>query len=135
MKYLLDTNVLSEPLKTKPNPECVGWLESQRLDSLATTAVSVGEIWQGIHSLEVQDKRRRVLTAYAKDVPRAFRVLSFDQRAALKWGELTSRSGLLLPVVDSLIAAIALSRNLTVATRDPSPFQRAGCRVVNPFAS
>lgn len=135
MKYLLDTNVLSEPLKTRPSPECVAWLESHRPGSLATTSVSLGEIWQGIHGLADQDKRCRVLTNYAKDVPHAIRVLSFDQRAARKWGELTSRSGLLLPVIDSLIAAIALSRNLTVASRDLKPFARAGCRVVNPFDS
>lgn len=135
MKYLLDTNVLSEPLKSKPSPECIAWLESQEPGGLATTAISLAEIWQGIHGLARNDKRRGALTAYAKDVPRAFRVLSFDQRAAQKWGELSSRGRPLLPVIDSLIAAIALSRNLTVATRDLGPFHRAGCRAVNPFAA
>jgi toxin FitB len=118
VKYLLDTNVLSEPLKSRPSPECIAWLESREPEALATTAISLGEIWQGIHGLARHDKRRIALTAYAKDVPRAFRVLSFDERAARKWGDLTSRGRPLLPVIDSLIAAIALSRNLTIATRD-----------------
>ncbi len=133
MKYLLDTNVLSELAKTDPNPACVQWLESVRPETLATATTVLGELWQGILLLAPNDKRRRILSAFAEDVPKAFRVLPFDQKASRVWGEITAQKGKPLPVQDSLIAAIALSKKLTVVTRDESSFKLAGCRTLNPF--
>jgi len=93
------------------------------------------ELWQGIFNLTTGGKRRGPLTAFVNEPPDTMRVLGLDQRAARKWGEITRRGLDPLPVRDSLIAVIALSRNLTVVTRDWGPIKRAGCQTLNPFAS
>jgi toxin FitB len=135
VKFLLDTNVLSQPFALKPDAGCLRWLEERTEHEVATTSLTVAELWQGIFNLAASDKRRGPLTSFVSELPDAMRVLSFDQRAARKWGEITRRGLDPLPVRDSLIAAIALSRNLTVVTRDLGPFKRAGCRTLNPFAA
>jgi predicted nucleic acid-binding protein len=72
------------------------------------------------------------LRVWAEQLPRAYRVLESDLRAAKVWGELTVRLPK-LPVRDSLIAAMTLSRSLTVVTRDLVPFAAAGCKVATPW--
>jgi len=73
------------------------------------------------------------IKAFIDDLPRQYRILNFDKRAAAIWGEITGRAGGPLPLRDSLIAAIVLSRGYRIATRDTVPFQRAGCKVMNPW--
>jgi len=70
---------------------------------------------------------------FAAALPHQYRVLNFDARAAAIWGEITGRTKSPLPLRDSLIAAIARSRGCRVVTRDTEPFERAGCKVVNPW--
>jgi predicted nucleic acid-binding protein len=62
-----------------------------------------------------------------------YRVLKFDLRAAAMWGELTAKAGGPLPLRDSFIGAIARSRGYQFVTRDVAPFQRMGCKVLNPW--
>jgi len=70
---------------------------------------------------------------FASNLPRRFRVLNFDARAAAIWGELTSQAGGPLPLRDSFIAAIVRSRGYRIVTRDDAPFERMGCKVLNPW--
>ena len=134
MKFLLDTNIVCEPHRQKPDAGCVAWLQAQIPGAMATSAITLAEVWQGVLDLDVADRRRPVLARFAENLSQVFRPLCFDERAAKTWGEITRRGRPPLPVRDSLIAAIALSRKLTVVTRDESPFKRAGCRTLNPFA-
>ena len=134
MKFLLDTNIVCEPLRPQPDADCVAWLQSQDPRFLATSTITLAEIWQGVVNLARSDKRRPILMRFSENLPRVFRMLRFDERAAMAWGEITRRGAPPLPVRDSLIAAIALSRKLTVVTRDVGPFDRAGVRTRNPFA-
>lgn len=133
MKFLLDTNIVCEPLAKKPDAGCVSWLESQAQGMLVTTTITLAEVWQGVLNLDDTDKRRPLLMRFSESLPKVFRMVGFDERAAKSWGEITRRGLSPLPVRDSLIAAIALSRRLTVVTRDQRPFKQAGCRTVNPF--
>lgn len=133
MKFLLDTNIVCEPFRKRPDPRCLEWLQSQTPGGLATSTITLAEVWQGVLNLDVSDKRRPIFTRFAENLPQVFRILRFDERAARTWGAITRRGLAPLPVRDSLIAAIALSRKLTVVTRDDGPFQRAGCRTLNPF--
>jgi len=135
VKFLLDTNVISQPFASNPDSGCLGWLDERTEHDVATTSLTVAELWQGIYNLAAGDHRRGPLTIFVNELPDSMRVLSFDRRAARKWSEITRRGLDPLPVRDSLIAAIALSRRLTVVTRDIGPFQRAGCRTLNPFLS
>ena len=135
MRFLLDTNVIRQPFAPAPDSGCLRWLDEQTENDVATSSLTVAELWQGIYNLAAGDKRRGPLTTFVNELPDSMRVLSFDQRAARKWGEITRRGLDPLPVRDSLIAAIALSRHLAVVTRDLGPFKRAGCRTLNPFIS
>jgi predicted nucleic acid-binding protein len=115
MSLLFDTNALSEPTKKAPNAGFLEWLEALKApQGPFTTSLCVAEVWQGWHRLPVRHPRRAEL------------------RAAKAWGELTARLPK-LPVRDSLIAAVALSRSLTVVTRDLVPFAAAGCKVITPW--
>lgn len=102
---------------------------------MATSTITLAEVWQGSLNLELSDKRRPILTQFSENLPKVFRMLRFDERSAKAWGEITRRGLPPLPVRDSLIAAIALGRKLTVVTRDEGPFQRSGCRTLNPFVN
>jgi predicted nucleic acid-binding protein len=70
---------------------------------------------------------------FAAGLPRKYRVLNFDTRAAAIWGELTAQANGPLPLRDSLIAAIVRSRGHRIVTRDTAPFERMGCKVVDPW--
>ena len=116
VKFLLDTNVVCEPHRQQPDASCVAWLQAQIPGAIATSTITLAEIWQGVLDLDIADKRRPLLTRFAENLPQAFRLLTFDERAAKTWGELTRRGQQPLPFRDSLIAAIALTRKLTVVT-------------------
>jgi predicted nucleic acid-binding protein len=133
LKWLIDTNVVSDPKRARPNAGCVQWLRDLRPATAAISAISLAEIWQGVKNLAPEHGRFAELGRYARKVPEMFFVLPFDAVAAETWGEITRKGLSPLPVRDSFIAAIALSRNLTVVTRDESPFKQAGCRTLNPF--
>ncbi|HMC27717.1 MAG TPA: type II toxin-antitoxin system VapC family toxin [Verrucomicrobiae bacterium] len=135
--YLLDTNVLSELVRPEPSPTVVHWMEQNR-ESLYTSAITIAELSYGIEKLAIgktQDRLRawfeQVLSEWGE------RILRFDTRVARTWGRLEAalrRQGTRVPVVDSYIAAVALSHSLAVATRNEIDFKRAGLRTVNPFA-
>ena len=104
---------------------------------LYTSAITLGELSRGVELLPPGAKRLR-MESWLEDIRQtmAGRILGFNARTAMAWGELTARlerEGHKMPLADSLIAAIAKRHNLTVATRNSSDFARAGLRVVNPF--
>jgi predicted nucleic acid-binding protein len=135
--YLVDTNVLSEAQKPTPNPAVVTWLRDHETE-LYTSAVVIGEIAWGIDRLANGKKRRDLVQwLHAKVIPRMEgRILRFDTRVALTWGELQARletSGRLMPWRDSVIAATALRHGLVVATRNERDYKHARLDLLNPF--
>lgn len=134
MSLLFDTNAISEPVSARPDAGFMAWFSELSGDDRGpfTTSVTLAEVWQGWYRLPTAHRRRRDLRAWAEALPRAYWVVDFDERAARAWGEMTARLPK-LPVRDSLIAAVALSRGLTVITRDTRPFVAAGCRVKSPW--
>jgi toxin FitB len=137
MKWLLDTNVISEPGKRRPEPKVVDWLDSLDEWECALSVITVGEIEKGIHALPTGPMRRKREAGLAILRRRfAGRILPVDERVAAKWGELmgeADRGGRPLPAIDNLIAATAVVHGLTLATRDIGDIA-PGVRVVNPFA-
>jgi hypothetical protein len=95
--------------------------------------VTLAEVWHGFHRLEPTHPDYARIRKFASDLPRNYRVLTFDIRAAALWGELTAAAHGPLPLRDSLIAAIVRSRGHRIVTRDAAPFERMGCRVVDPW--
>ncbi len=136
MSYLLDTNVLGEIRKKRPDPAVSAWYGGVDDDELFLSVLVVGEIQQGVTRLRRKDPRQAaVYAAWLKKLQREFadRVLPVSQDVALEWGRLSA--GDPLPVVDGLLAATALVHGLTVVTRNVDDFEPTGVPVLNPFES
>ena len=135
MKWLLDTNVLSEVRKGRRcHPAVASWIESADAEDLATSVLVVGEIRRGIERLRPKDvAQARVLEKWLERVRVEFagRILDVDERVAEEWGRLNVPSP--VPVVDGLLAATAKIHGLTLATRNVTEVARTGAWVMNPF--
>lgn len=135
---VLDTNVISEPLRKEPLTAVVEWLDAQPIETLYLTTVSLAEIRYGIEALPDGRRRTRLRELFEAQFMSAFagRILSFDEPASAAYGELRAKAraaGRAIGDFDALIAAIAVSRDFLVATRDTSPFEAASVGVINPF--
>ena len=135
MTYLVDANVLSEGTRPLPDPKALDWLRRHEPD-LVVDSIILGEIEFGILVLPPGQRRRRLEQWFAEGV-RRIHCLSWDAATGRRWARLLAQlrsMGQAMPVKDSMIAATALLHDLTVATRNTRDFQKAGVRVVNPFA-
>jgi predicted nucleic acid-binding protein len=137
---VLDTNVISEPLKPRPDERVVAWLVAQKPGALYLTATSLSELLVGIELLPAGKRKRAMMTAVQQTLDRLFagRFLSFDREAAVTSSLLASRAssrGFTISVGDCQIAAIAAVHGFAVATRDTAPFLAAGVPVINPWKS
>jgi hypothetical protein len=135
---LVDTNVVSEPLKARADPRVVAWLDRQTADALFISTISVSEILFGVASLAAGKRCNRLAAAFENAILRLFagRILSFDLEAARAYASLMSAArgrGVPIPIVDGQIAAIAKANGFSVATRDEAPFRAVGLNVVNPW--
>ena len=136
--FLLDTNVISELVKPRPEPNVTAWIEHTDESLLYLSVLTLGEIRRGMAVLP-QSRRRATLEAWLdKDLRTRFedRILDIDQEVADRWGLLTAatrNSGIVLPVIDGLIAATALEHNLTLVTRDTGQIPSMGIAVFNPW--
>ena len=133
MNFILDTNAVSETRKPRPNPGLLDWLHAQDPAHLFITTITLAEVWHGFHGLNPGHADYESIKRFATDLPRKYRVLNFDTRAAAIWGELTAQANGPLPLRDSFIAAIVRSRGYRIVTRDTAPFERVGCKVIDPW--
>jgi len=135
---LLDTNVVSEPMRAHPDPKVLAWLDSQLAETLYLTATSLAELLVGIELLPTGKRRERLRVSLSDLIHEIFdsRVLPFDSVAAIRYASIISRaraSGTVLSVADAQIAAIASVNSFAVATRDTAPFVASGIPVINPW--
>ena len=136
--FLLDTNIISELVNPKPEANVTEWVENTDESLLYLSVFTLGEIRRGIAALP-QSRRRATLEAWLdKDLRARFegRILVIDQEVADRWGLLTAaarNSGIVLPVIDGLLAATALEHNLTLVTRDTGQIPSMGVAVFNPW--
>ena len=138
MRYLLDTNVVSEFTKSQPDSALVDWFRKHQNDDLFLSVVTIGEIQQGIARLPASQRQRdldswlnqSLLVAYAD------RILPIDTAVMIQWGTLTARLmglGKKMPVMDGLIAATAIQHSLALVTRNIADFINTGLPLVNPW--
>ncbi|GAB3302954.1 PIN domain-containing protein [Epidermidibacterium keratini] len=137
---IVDTNVISEPLRPRPAEAVLAWLDDQAIETVYLTTITLAEIRFGIASLPAGKRQRTLRTRFDDEMLELFgdRILSFDRVAAEEYGDLRARAvsrGLAIGDLDAMIAAIAAARGFAVATRDVRPFIDAGIQVVNPFES
>jgi hypothetical protein len=134
--YLVDANVLSEPTRAAPDPKVVEWLRRHERE-LSVDPIILGELRFGILLLP-RGKRRARLERWFETGVRRLRCLPWDAETGLRWAALLAglrSAGRAMPVKDSLIAATALAHDLTLATRNRTDFEKAGVRLVDPFAA
>jgi len=137
---LLDTNVVSEPLRLTPDPRVIQWLDAQPLETVFISVITVAELRYGV-SLLPTGRRRNMLREQVENKvlpPFTGRMLAFDLPATQAYAELMARAqatGVTIGMADGFIAAIALTHRMTVATRDTTPFVAAGVTVINPWQS
>jgi predicted nucleic acid-binding protein len=138
MNYLLDTCVLSEYKKLKPETKVVEWLESQSNDQLFLSVLTIGELEKGIVKMPAS-KRKNDLEAFVGVLLDRFdrRLLSLDAAILCRSGSMTGTletQARPIPVIDSLMAATALEHDLTIVTRNENDFAPTGVKVLNPWA-
>jgi predicted nucleic acid-binding protein len=137
LKYLLDTNVLSELRKgIRANPSVrKWWSETDSLDVCVSVLV-LGEIRQGIERLKIRNPdKAQEIERWLESIPRMMgtRLLVVNHRVADVWGRMGVKRT--LPLVDSLLAATAVAHDLTLVTRNTKDITDTGARYLNPFES
>jgi predicted nucleic acid-binding protein len=138
MAFLLDTNVVSELVRARPEPRVLDWLEAQSPLELFLASPTVGELLRGAHKVADDARRKRFEQWIEDDLCRQFegRILPFDEPAARLWGRLMGegdRNGRTPPAADAQIAAIAIDRGLALATRNVRDFASFDLEVLNPW--
>jgi hypothetical protein len=137
--FLLDTNVVSELMKPRPDPRVEAWVDATPEVLLHLSVITLGEVRKGIDLLPDRSRRRAALLSWLeRDVRVRFqeRLLVFDDEVAERWGQieaLARKRGLTLPTVDAQLAATALHHGLTFATRNAEHVGPAGVPVFNPW--
>lgn len=135
---LLDTNVVSEPLRREPDARVIEWIDAQPLETLYLSAITVAELRAGVALMPTGKRRAALHDHLEKRVLPLFigRVLPFDMACTNAYAEVLSnarQAGSGIETADACIAAVARANGLMVATRDTSPFRAAGLSVINPW--
>ena len=135
---VLDTNVISEPVRPFADPDVVAWLDRQRKETLYLCAPVLMEVLLGI-TLLPEGRRKSAMKAAVQALLANYfadRFLAFERAAAVAYAALAGRAsarGYSISMADCQIAAIAAVHGFTVATRDTAPFLAAGVPIINPW--
>ena len=137
MRYLLDTCVLSELVKSTPESRVLQWFEARKAPELFISAMTWGELQRGVTRLP-KSKRRSELTRWLEQLLIGFedRILAFDQNVSVAWAHMmvmTEKQGKSMAAFDSIIAATARAHDCKLVTRNVRDFAVAGIDVLNPW--
>lgn len=140
MSYLLDTNVVSEWAKPRPDPRVVTWLAEADEDRLFLSVATFAELRAGIEQLPEGRRRQRLAEWLEDDLAERFagRILAIDIKVAKVWGLVSARAqaaGAAMGVMDAFFAATAAAHSLALVTRNTKDFAQAGIELLNPWSS
>jgi predicted nucleic acid-binding protein len=138
MTYLLDTCVLSEFARKIPDPKVLHWVESIEEDHLFISVLTIGEIKKGIELLPASNRKAELSVWLNEGLLKRFnsRIYPIDTEVMLVWGTLYAGlqiSGHLIPLIDSLIASVALVNHANLVTRNENDFRSTGVQIINPW--
>jgi len=141
LRYLLDTNIISEFVSKKPNQKVLDYVNSLDENDIYLSVITLGEIRFGIEKLdkEHQIKKIEMLTNWLdNDLMQRFegRIVDIDKDTMLKWGEINGqlqKIGKPMPIMDSLIASSCLAKEFILITRNTKDFYSFEMEMVNPF--
>ncbi len=138
MTWLLDTMVVSETSRRRPDAQIAKWIVQQPDSEIAISVLTIGEIRKGIITARDPDHRRRLVEWFMREFEPGFSraALPITVAIAYEWGHLTAEAATrrrVLPAVDGLIAATAAVHGLTVVTRNVRHFEDLGVPVLNPW--
>jgi len=136
--FLLDTNIVSELIKSHPDAKVVGWIEETGEALLFLSVLTLGEIRIGIERLNLGRRRGRLESWLKLDLRARFRnrILPIDDRVAERWGALSAAAaanGKPVPVIDGLLAATAMHHDLILVTRNTPHPAGTGVPTLNPW--
>ncbi len=137
--FLIDTNVISELIKPKPEPKVVKWVEATNEELMFLSVLTIGEIRKGVNLHPDSGKRAKLEAWLASEVRTRFedRILPVDDAVAERWGLLTAKAKTeknhKLPVVDGLLAATAQHHDLILVTRNVDDVAPTGVQFFNPW--
>lgn len=137
---ILDTSVLSEVVKPRPEPKVLDWLGAQNYSDVYVTALTVAEMLHGLHRMPAGKRQAELLAAVDAMFQHEFagRILPFDEAAAISYAHLMAgleRAGRKTGSFDAQIAAVARVHSATVATRNIKDFEHSGVSLVDPWAA
>ena len=135
---ILDTNVVSEPLRPEPEPAVLDWLDAQAPETLYLTTVSLAELLAGIETMPAGRRRTELKQALAEQMMPLFeeRILAFDKKAAEAFSRVNASAqaiGNPISFADGAIAAIASAHGFMVATRNVRDFKGTGVELIDPW--
>jgi predicted nucleic acid-binding protein len=137
--YLLDTNVVSEWVKPRPDPGVVTWLANADEDRVCLSVMTLAELRHGIARMETGARRTRLNTWLCDELPLRFEGRLFDITPAIAdaWGRIVAErqsAGHSIGTMDAFLAATARVHDLTIITRNVTDFAHSDCRIVNPWS-
>jgi toxin FitB len=140
VSFLLDTNVISEWTKPRPDRNVISWLAEVDEDRVFISVISFAEVRYGVELLPPGRRRERLSRWLVEELPERFenRILAIDQPIAETWGLVMARAqkaGLALGSMDAFVAATAATRALTLVTRNVKDFERLGVSLLDPWVS
>jgi len=140
MSYLLDTCLISELVSKQPERKVLDWLDAQIPEELYLSVITIGEIAKGISKIAASQRKEELRIWLNETLLDRFaeRIIGIDLETMLLWGELVGnleKLGRPLPILDSLITAIAIHNSLSLVTRNEKDFVESGVAIVNPWAS
>ena len=138
MKYLLDTCVISEIIRSKPSIKVTKWIKQEDESNFFISVLTIGEIHKGIEKLDESRRKEELHNWVDNDLKERFwtRIIDIDLQTARIWGKIqgkTERIGKRMPAIDSLIAATGIAYHLTVVTRNISDMEASGVALINPW--
>ncbi len=138
MNYLLDTCLISELAKPKPDEKVVDWVLSENESSFYISVLTFGELHKGVEKLPESKKKEELRIWIEDELKNRFqnRIISIDIRVSILWGKIqcfAEKKGKPMPAIDALIAATGIAYDLTVVTRNATDMESSGVKLLNPW--